>query len=110
MWYFCWQAFARMSPPVSGRVDRLDQIMKALDSVCSNLKDEELQRLAAHSKQTVTKFRNVLKRTQVEQVAKLVEAKDWPRASVALKQHTSPEPPWGRSRKSSCWSATTRTH
>jgi hypothetical protein len=76
-----------MSRPVSGRVDRLDQILKALDSVCSNLKDEELQLLATQSKQAVTKFRNVLKRTQVEQVAKLVQSKDWSKATLALKHH-----------------------
>jgi hypothetical protein len=73
-----------MSRPVSGRVD---QILKALDSVCSTWKDEELQLLATQSKQAVTKLRNVLKRTQVEQVAKLVQSKDWSKATLALKHH-----------------------
>jgi hypothetical protein len=74
--------------PAPGRVDHLDQVLKDLDGIfCDPAEGEELQHLSKQSKRIVTKFRNVLKRTQVEQVAALVQAKEWAKATEAMKQN-----------------------
>lgn len=67
------------------RQERLVQMLTDLDAFCTDSTVDELQTLANEAKTVVTKMQNVLKRSKVEQVAKLVQAKEWARAMQQMK-------------------------
>jgi hypothetical protein len=75
-----------MAPTASSSVERLDQIMSDLEAVSLDWKGDELQQLTSEAKSVLGKLRNVLKRSLVEQVARLVRANGWTRAAETMKQ------------------------
>jgi hypothetical protein len=70
-----------------GLVDRLDQMLAELDAVCCDLSGDKLEHLSNQSKRNLRTLRNQVKRAQVEEVAALVQTKQWDKASAALRQH-----------------------
>jgi len=81
-----WVSESKMSSGrAPSRVERLVQLLKDLDDFSCDSTEADLLHLANEAKRAVTKMQNVLKRNQVEQVAKLVQAKEWDKATQQMK-------------------------
>jgi hypothetical protein len=81
-----WFSESKMSSGrAPSRVERLVQLLKDLDAFSCDSTEADLLQLANEAKRAVTKMQNVLKRSQVEQVAKLVQAKEWDKATQQMK-------------------------
>lgn len=70
-----------------GPVERLDKILTDLEVVCGDLRGNEQQLLVEKIKQDVVKLHCSVKRYQVEQVVKLVQDKEWPKAIDQMKKY-----------------------
>jgi hypothetical protein len=75
-------------PASSGPVGRLDQVLLDLDAVCAESKGDAQQLLAAEeAKSALTKLRSIMKRTQLEQVAELVQDFKWDEATEQMERN-----------------------
>jgi hypothetical protein len=72
--------------PAVRSYERLERMLKELGAVHADLQGDELQQLAEQVKRAVLKLQNVLKRTQVNQVAALVQTEQWAKASEQLQR------------------------
>jgi hypothetical protein len=77
-----------MPEPVCSREERLKQLLKILDTFCSDSSTAtEMQQLANEAKRVVNKMQNFLERSLVEQVAELVQAKKWDEVNEKIEQN-----------------------
>jgi len=67
--------------------ERLKQLLKILDTFFSKPSAAEMQQLANEAKRVVNKMQNFLERSLVEQVAELVQAKEWDNVTEKMKQN-----------------------
>lgn len=76
-----------MTSPTSGSVERLDDVLKLLDIVRADEKNETEQLLTQEAIRAVTKLQCALKRSQLqlEQVAQLVRSHKWSKAMEAMR-------------------------
>jgi hypothetical protein len=65
-------------------VANLSQMLQDLDAVCSDWRGDELQMVAKEAEGVLTKLRGVLKRTQLQKVANLVQKSEWDKASEQM--------------------------
>ena len=75
------------SEAASRAEERLLQLLKILDTFCSESTAAELQKLANEAKRVVTQMRNALERVSVEQVVQLVQAKQWDKAILQMNEN-----------------------
>jgi hypothetical protein len=69
-----------------GSVKQLEQILKNLDAVCSDLKGAAQPQLATQSNKVAEKLRKVVKRSKaLQQLAQVVRAKQWAEAVVLMR-------------------------
>jgi hypothetical protein len=76
-----------MSEPDCSPEERLKQLLKILDTFCSNPSAAELQQLANEAKRVVNKMQNILERSLAEEVAELVQAEEWDEVKEKMKQN-----------------------
>jgi len=76
-----------MSEPECSPEERLKQLLKILDSFCSNPSKAEMQQLATEAKRVVNKMQNFLERSLVEQVVELVQTEEWFEADGRMKEN-----------------------
>jgi hypothetical protein len=70
------------------REERLKQLLKILDTFCSDSSTAaKMQKLADEAKRVVNKMQNFLEHSLVEEVADLVRAEKWDEASEKMKQN-----------------------
>lgn len=75
------------APASTSSEERLKQLLQIVDAFCTEATGAELQTLANEAKSVVNKMQNKLERCTVEHVAKLVQATEWDKATMALKHH-----------------------
>jgi hypothetical protein len=76
-----------MSEPDCSEEERLKQLLKILDTFCTELSAAKMQKLAIEAKSVVNKMQNILERSLVEQVVELVQARNWDEVIEKMKQN-----------------------
>jgi hypothetical protein len=75
------------APPPSGPVGHLEQVLQDLDIVCGEQRGDELHLLAESATSILTKLRNVMRYTQLKQVANLLKCFKWYEATKLIEQY-----------------------